>query len=277
MAFCMNCGTKMKDNAVFCHECGTRVSVEENHTREATSVSSGPQVRSSRPAGKITFEILQKEFVKMLSVTLENSAVRYEAGAMHYMRGDLNIESNLPSGGKLLKSMLTKESAVKPVISGTGTVVMEPTFGELTIMDLKEEEWILDRGAYYASEMSVEVGMFTNKALQGVFSGEGFFQTKVSGPGKVVIYSSGPLEEVVLHNERLEVDGAFAVARTSGINMKVAKASKGLFSSFTSGEGVVNTFTGEGKVLIAPVFNRYVSLMNYLAAIHSNTLAARKS
>lgn len=276
MAFCMNCGTKMKDGAVFCHECGTRAMPIEDVVQDEKLKALQTPSRLQKPAGKLSFEILQREFVKMLSVTLEHSAFRYEAGAMHYMKGALTIESNLPSGSKFLKSMVTRESAVKPVISGTGTVVMEPTFGELTILDLQGEEWILDRGAYYASEMGIEIGVFSNKALQGLFSGEGFFQTRVSGTGKVVVYSAGPLEEVVLHNEQLVVDGAFTVARTAGIEMQVSKATKGFFSSFTSGEGIVNTFSGEGRVLIAPVPNRYVSLMNYLSSIHSNTLAARK-
>jgi len=266
----------MKEGAIFCHDCGKRASVDDLDAPLTSGASASVPTRLQRAIGKVNFEVVSKELVKMLSVKVENSSFRYEAGAMHYMKGELTIESNLPSGGKFLKSMMTKESVVKPVISGTGTVVMEPTFGELSILDLNDDEWILDRGAYYASEMSIEVGMFTNKALQGFFSGEGFFQTKVSGTGKVVIYSSGPLEEVLLQNDRLVVDGAFAVARTSGVNMQVSKATKGLFSSFTSGEGIVNTFSGEGKLLIAPVFNRYVSLMNYLSAIHRNTLAARK-
>ena len=124
--------------------------------------------------------------------------------------------------------------------------------------------------------MGVEIGMWTNKAISGFFSGEGFFQTKVSGYGKVVIVSNGPLEEVILDGtSSLVVDGSFAIARTSGINLSVAKATKGLFSSLTSGEGIVNTFTGIGKVLIAPVGNRYVTLMNYLGTINSNVLSMK--
>jgi uncharacterized protein (AIM24 family) len=196
---------------------------------------------------------------------------------MYYMQGNLQIESKMPSAGGLLKSMVTRETAFKPTISGTGTVYLEPTFGMFTIMELNNEEWILDKGAYYASEMGIEVGMWTNKAISGLFSGEGFFQTQVAGTGKLVIVSNGPLEEIVLNNDKLVVDGSFAVARTSGINFSVNKATKGLFSSWTSGEGIVNTFTGTGKVLIAPAANRYVSLMNYLGAIHTRVMQIKNS
>jgi len=281
MAFCMNCGTQLKEGAQFCHECGSRADFNLMTGSTPDPVPGASQPQPPKPQanflnGKAEFEIIQKEFVKLLSVKLDNSAFRYESGAMYYMLGDLAIDANLPSAGGFLKSMVTKESVVKPVIRGTGTAFLEPTFGEFTILELNNEEWILDKGAYYASEISLEVGVFANKALQGLFSGEGFFQTRVSGTGKVVILSSGPLEEIVLDNTQLVVDGSFAVARTSGVQMQVSKAAKGIFSSFVSGEGIVNTFTGQGKVMISPVFNRYVSLMNYLSAINRNVLTMKK-
>lgn len=215
--------------------------------------------------------------LKMVKVEMQNTMFRCESGAMYYMQGNLQIESKMPSAGGLLKSMVTKETAFKPTISGTGTVYLEPSFGEFTIMDLRNETWILDKGAYYASEMGIEVGLWTNKAISGLFSGEGFFQTQVSGTGKVIVVSNGPLEEINLVNDRLVVDGSFAVARTAGIEFTVNKATKGLFSSWTSGEGIVNTFTGTGKVLIAPAANRHVTMMNYLGSIYRRVIAIKNS
>jgi uncharacterized protein (AIM24 family) len=57
------------------------------------------------------------------------------------------------------------------------------------------------------------------------------------------------------------------VARTSGIELKVTKATSGIFSSIISGEGLVNTFTGTGKVLIAPVDNYFNTLIHTLRSI----------
>jgi len=317
MAFCANCGTSLKEGAVFCHECGARFEPVQQTFRptpppiqnppppmagEQTYIPPQPHQPPPQPQmgymqppppvyqqpysppvqpqveGRVSFEIVQKEMLKLLMIKLENSAFRYESGAMYYMKGQLSIEANMPSAGGFLKSMITKESAIKPVIRGTGTVFLEPSFGEFTVLDLKGEEWILDKGAYYASEMGIEIGMWTNKAVSGFFSGEGFFQTKVAGYGKVVVVSNGPLEEVILDgSSNLVVDGSFAVARTSGVNLSVARASKGLFSSMMSGEGLVNTFSGVGKVFIAPVGNRYVTLMNYLGTINANVKSMKNS
>ena len=201
----------------------------------------------------VTFEIEKKENQRLVRIDLNNDAVRIEAGAMYYMLGKITIQAKTPSMGGMFKSMLTSESIVRPVYRGTGQLYLEPTFGEFTIFDLGGEEWILDKGAYYASEMSVNVEIFTNKAISGMFSGEGFFQTKVAGKGKVVICSRGPLEKIELKNDKLVVDGSFAVARTGNIDFRMEKATKGFLSTAASGEGIDNTFIGTGTVLIAPV------------------------
>lgn len=289
MAFCGNCGTRLKDGAVFCHECGARqdagAAPPVRQTMQPPSAPPPPPVYQAPPppppatavTGAIKFSVEEKQMLKMVKVEMQNTMFRCESGAMYYMQGNLQIESKMPSAGGLLKSMVTKETAFKPTISGTGTVYLEPSFGEFTIMDLKNETWILDKGAYYASEMGIEVGLWTNKAISGLFSGEGFFQTQVSGTGKVIVVSNGPLEEINLVNDRLVVDGSFAVARTAGIEFTVNKATKGLFSSWTSGEGIVNTFTGTGKVLIAPAANRHVTMMNYLGSIYRRVIAIKNS
>ncbi|NTW23436.1 MAG: zinc-ribbon domain-containing protein [Lentimicrobium sp.] len=286
MAFCGNCGSRLKDGAMFCHECGSRqdagAAPPMQQTMQNPPVNPAPAYQAPPPPvaalpASIKFSIEEKEMLKMVKVEMQNATFRCESGAMYYMQGNLQLESKMPSAGGLLKSMVTKETAFKPTISGTGTVYLEPSFGEFTILELKNEQWILDKGAYYASEMGVEVGMWTNKAISGFFSGEGFFQTQVSGTGKVIVVSNGPLEEIILNNDRLVVDGSFAVARTAGIDFTVNKATKGLFSSWTSGEGIVNTFTGTGKVLIAPAANRYITLTNYLGSIYRRVIAIKNN
>ncbi|HOW31802.1 MAG TPA: AIM24 family protein [Bacteroidales bacterium] len=294
MPFCSNCGTSLKEGAVFCHECGTR-NPAPGAAFAATPAPAPPQPIYQQPVappppqpqapppqpqtqmGPINYEIVEKETLKFLKAELSNSAIRYESGGMYYMQGNLEMEANLPSAGGFLKSMVTREAAVKPVIRGTGTVWFEPTFGNFTIMELKGDEWILDKGAYYASEMGIEIGSFTNKSMSGLFSGEGFFQTKVNGYGKLVILSNGPLETIELNNGKLVVDGSIAVARQASVQLTVAKASKGIFGSMISGEGIVNTFTGTGKVLIAPAANRYITLINYLSSIHRRVMQLKNS
>ena len=227
------------------------------------------QVGTGNIGGSVEMSIIDSGLFKMPRIQINNSQVIIEAGAMHYMKGQITIDAKLPSMGKFLKAKFTKEKAVRPVYTGTGDVFLEPTFAEYEILNLQQESWVLDRGAFLACETSVQVGMFTNKAISGLFGGEGIFQTQVSGTGKVLFLSPGPLQRIELVNDQLVVDGSFAVARTASLDYSVEKATKGLFSSWTSGEGFVNTFRGSGTVLLAPVPNRYVTLMREFGGIRS--------
>jgi uncharacterized protein (AIM24 family) len=231
--------------------------------------TSAPAPMTPPMSAATKFEVITETVYRMPRITLSNAEVVVEAGAMHYMLGSIQMEAALPSVGGFIKSALTKESAVRPRYRGTGELFLEPTFAEYTIMELKGEEWILDKGAFLAADQSVTVDMFTNKAWTGMFGGEGFFQTKVSGYGKVMFVSQGPLQTIHLKGETLVVDGSFAVARTSSIDYRLERSSRKLFGSLISGEGAVNTFRGHGTVLIAPVPNQVLTMIREFGGLHA--------
>ena len=212
------------------------------------------------------FEVVSQEGLKMIRCTIENETVRAESGALHYMRGRIEMTSSTPSVGGFLKSVVSRENIFRPTYQGTGEVYFgPPIFGEYEILDLAGEEWILEQGSYVCSDMAIEVGVWRNKALTAVFGGEGWFQTSVKGSGKVVIQAPGQVQRIELRGEKLSVDGKFAMARTAGLNYEVQKASKSILGSLTSGEGLLSTFAGTGTVLIAPVPNKYQNLVNLIA------------
>lgn len=210
-----------------------------------------------------SFEVVEKQGLKMIRATIQNETIRAEAGALHYMIGPVQMDVAAPTAGGLLKAVASGESIIRPTYTGSGQVYFgPPIFGEYTMLDLQGHQWILDRGAYVCSDIGIEVGVWRNKALTGFFGGEGFWQTLVQGTGKVVIKSGGPLEAINLVNDKLVVDGRFAVARTGNIDFAVQKASKGWLASAASGEGLVNVFQGTGQVLIAPVPNVWHNLVD---------------
>jgi uncharacterized protein (AIM24 family) len=202
------------------------------------------------------FEVVAGEGMNLVKATLQDETIRTEAGALYYMRGPIQMQTQAPSMGGFLKSMATGETVFRPTYTGTGEIFMEPSFGGFHIMtSLEGQEWILERGAYYASDGNVKVDVHRDATMTSLLSGKGFvnFQTKVSGEGQVVVTAQGDVETMNIENDKLVVDGRFVVARTGSLNYRIERATKGFFGSMASGEGLVSTFEGTGKVLIAPI------------------------
>ncbi|MCF2150727.1 AIM24 family protein [Desmonostoc muscorum LEGE 12446] len=49
------------------------------------------------------FEVIERESLRLVKVTLQNETVRTESGAMYYIRGNIQMESKAPSAGGFLK------------------------------------------------------------------------------------------------------------------------------------------------------------------------------
>ncbi|MCW5963286.1 MAG: AIM24 family protein [Bryobacterales bacterium] len=230
----------------------------------------GKVLTKSRASYGTAFEVFEYEMHRMARITLQGTSVSVEAGLLHYWVGQIQMQTAAPSLGGMAKSFLTKEKVVRPVYSGVGEVYLEPTFGEIEFLELDGQQmWILDRGSFLACDQGVQLGMYTNPMFQSFFGGEGMFQTQVSGTGKVMFTAPGPLERVDLRGQTLAVDGSFAVARTGSVEFRVEKATKGVFRSMMSGEGMVNVFTGQGTVLLAPIPNRHITIMGQFGSLYS--------
>ena len=111
-----------------------------------------------------TFEIVEQEGMRFVKIGLENETVRAESGALSTMSGDIVMDVPLPSVGKLLKSYLSEEAYLRPTYTGTGDVLLEPSYNGFYVFDLQGESWILASGIYWASEASVEVSTITERA-----------------------------------------------------------------------------------------------------------------
>jgi uncharacterized protein (TIGR00266 family) len=191
--------------------------------------------------------------VNYITIELQDEAVTVESGAMHYMQGRIEVETKVPSLGGILKAGVTGENVFKPTYRGTGRMMLAPSFHDYFTIQLNDEAYVLDHGAFVACDSTVEVSAMRNKLLTGLRSGEGMFQTKVSGKGTVVVAAHGPAKVLDLVNDKLSVDGTFAVARSAALNYSVQRITKSLLGAATSGEGFVHVFEGSGRVYLAPV------------------------
>jgi uncharacterized protein (AIM24 family) len=217
----------------------------------------------------------QKSNIKLrqVRITLNNSSLTAESGALQFMKGNIALKSFGGNGAKgffkgIASSVLANESMIKPQYQGTGIIYLEPSFKHYMIVELNNEEIIADKGLFYCCESSVSVSVQAMKNISSAIAGgEGLFQTKVSGSGFCVFEIPIPEEELVefeLQNEMVQVDGNFTLFRLGNIDFTVEKSTKSIFGSVASGEGLLQTFRGTGKVIIAPTLPVYEKLGHIL-------------
>lgn len=203
--------------------------------------------------------------LKQVKITLQNGEVQVEAGALHFLHGHIDVENKAGGvsglGKAMLGKLLTNESAFKPRYRGSGEIYLEPSFGHFLIYQLNNEEIIADKGLFFCSEGALEVGIAMQKNVSSaLLGGEGLFQTKVKGTGICVFELPVPANEVrcvQLNNETLRVDGNFALMRSGNIEFTVEKSTKSILGTLTSGEMLLQTFRGTGKVWLAPTQGVY--------------------
>ena len=194
---------------------------------------------------------------------LGKSNVTTQAGAMQWMVGDVNATTGVKGigdfFGKALRGSVTGESAIKPEYTGSGTLVLEPTYKHIILIDVSD--WngsiVLDDGLFLACESTLKhKAVARSNFSSAVAGGEGLFNLGISGNGVLCLESECPkqeLIEIVLQNDVLKIDGNMAIAWSGSLDFTVERSGKSLIGSAASGEGLVNVYRGTGKVLLAPV------------------------
>lgn len=200
---------------------------------------------------------------RQLVCDIGKSSVVCQAGAMQWMAGQVFSTTGVKGVGdflgKTFRGKVTGESAIKPEYTGSGILVLEPTYKHIILLDTAE--WngsvVLDDGLFLACEAQLtHKAVMRSNLSSAVAGGEGLFNLGITGNGILAIESVCPREElieIVLENDVLKVDGNFAIAWSSSLDLTVERSGKTLIGSAASGEGLVNVYRGTGKVLLAPV------------------------
>lgn len=191
------------------------------------------------------------------------SNITVQAGAMQWTVGDVNATTGVKGVGdlfgKALRGSVTGESAIKPEYTGNGTLVLEPTYKHILLINTAD--WggsiVLDDGLFLACESKLKhKAVARSNFSSAVAGGEGLFNLGIQGNGILCLESKCPKEELIeveLNNDVLKVDGNFAIAWSGSLNFTVERSGKSLIGSAASGEGLVNVYRGTGRVLLAPV------------------------
>ena len=180
-------------------------------------------------------------------------AMRAESGAMAFTSAGVDVQARMQGGliKGLRRSVLGGESLFMTTLTapaqGGWVEVAARLPGDLVVLPVGEA-LNLTRGSYLAS--SDEVNIDTKwGGFKNVFGGEGGFLVHATGSGTVVASCYGALDTIDLAaGESVVVDSGHLVAFDPSVSFTTRKASSGLMSTVTSGEGLVMEFAGPGKI-----------------------------
>lgn len=189
-------------------------------------------------------------------------SVKIESGSMVYQRGvDLSGGLNAKKKGiggvfsAIGRSITSGESMF--VTTATGSVddgeiaIAPPIPGKIVSLQLDDQhQYRLNTGAFLACDMTVDYSMVNQGISRALFGGTGgLFVMETSGYGTLLVSAFGDLMALdVTPDAPVSIDNEHVVAWDAGLQYHIEVAS-GMFG-FTTGEGVVNSFNGYGRVYI---------------------------
>lgn len=119
----------------------------------------------------------------------------------------------------------------------------------LPVVEGDPTPWLLANGAFLACSSTVTLEL-KYEGVRGFMATRGFFLMRPMGTGEVFVACHGALVERTLgEGERFVLDNRHLIAVTEGMKRELVKVTSSVRHSIFSGEGVVNRYTGPGKVL----------------------------
>lgn len=202
------------------------------------------------------------------SVKIENGSMVYSRGVE--ISGGLNSKKKGLGGvlGAIGRSITSGESMF--ITTATGTVddgeiaIAPPIPGKIISLQVGgQQQYRLNTGAFLACDATLDYTMVNQGLGRAVFGGTGgLFVMETNGTGTILISAFGDILSLdVTPESPLVVDNEHVVAWNASLNYNIQVAS-GMFG-FTTGEGVVNSFNGYGRVYI-----QTRNLQNLAQAMH---------
>lgn len=199
--------------------------------------------------------------IARLALSTGESA-KIENGSMVYSRnveisGGLNAKKKGLGGvlGALGRSITSGESMFITTATGRaddGEIAIAPPIpGKIISLQIDDQhQYRLNTGAFLACDVSVDYTMVNQGISKALFGGTGgLFVMETHGCGTLLASAFGDIMSLdVAPGAPLSVDNEHVVAWDAALDYRIEVAS-GMFG-FTTGEGVVNTFDGQGRVYI---------------------------
>lgn len=213
-------------------------------------------------------KILYQPSYSLLVTTLDvGESIVAEAGTMVSMSPNIQLTTASQGGvfAGLKRSLLGGESFFLNTFTaatGQGQVTLAPPLpGDIMQVPMSGGDIFVQSGCYIAGTQDVQIDTSWAGA-RGFFSGEGLFLLKCSGMGDLFVSSYGAVHPVELQaGQEYVVDTGHMVAFDGSVGWNVRPVG-GIKQTLFSGEGLVCTFTGPGRVYLQTrSFDSFVRLL----------------
>ena len=178
-----------------------------------------------------------------------------EKGSMTWMTPNMQMETSGSGLGKMFSKAFSGESMFQNTYTaqgGAGMIAFGSSFpGKILALEVgPDQEWVLQKSAFLASEAGVNLDIFFNKKFgTGLFGGEGFIMQRISGSGICFVEIDGELVEYQLQpRQQLIVDTGYVAGFESTVSIDIQQV-KGMKNKLLGGESFFNTvLTGPGRI-----------------------------
>lgn len=201
-------------------------------------------------------EVLYRPSYSMGIIKLQpHEQVRVESGAMVGCSQGVRIETGVTGGimKSLSRSFLGGESFFQNTFEASesgGEVFVAPPFpGDMFYIPVAGESYVVQKGAYVASDIGVEIDTRWG-GVKSMLASEGLVMLNIYGEGGVILSSYGAVHERRLEaGETFTLDTGHLVAFSDGMDYRIKRVGN-IKSTILSGEGLVMEFTGPGRVML---------------------------
>lgn len=150
-----------------------------------------------------------------------------DSGAMSWMDPCMKMETNGGGAGKIIGRIFSGETLFRNSYTANkdGLIAFASSFpGKIVAIDVEPgKEVIIQKSAFLASEENVETSVFFNKKFSsGIFGGEGFILTKISGHGTCFIEIDGSTVEYnLLPGQQMVIDTGYLAMMDATCKMDI--------------------------------------------------------
>jgi uncharacterized protein (AIM24 family) len=212
----------------------------------------------------IEFKLTRTDEIEQLFISIHDNQLYIDPSFIKYIKGSIQFIKNLSKRQTIIKYYQHGARSLIPKVEGSGTIYLKPIYGHFNILDIgskKNQNLICKKDVFVASEPEVEFKPTININLQRLLSSLPIRNYQLSGTGKVILYSNGPLQVIELYNEKISLYSGQVVAYSEQLKITETISNDGFWGLSKKNKTIIDFF-GTGVIYLVSHPNHLYLLAN---------------